>query len=99
MKKGIVLDELPPTQRRRDEYDWDTKAKLAKDNPGKVVLAYKDVPISRIMSLRQRKRPPFIESDGRIQISMRDSFINDADGKRYGDVYFSWAPAQESGDK
>lgn len=95
MKKGIVLDDLPPAQRRRDEYDWDAVAVTAKKHPGKAVLAYKDVPVSRIMSVRQRKRPPFVDASGHIKISMRDSYVNDADGKRYGDVYFEWASAQK----
>lgn len=97
MKKGIVLDELPPAQRRRDHYDWHGKAALALANPDKVVLAYKDVPVSRIMSVRQYKTPPFMTAEGKIQVSMRDSYVDDRDGKRYGDVYFKWVPAQEAG--
>jgi len=95
MKKGIVLDELPPAQRRRDNYDWHGKAALAVQNPGKVILAYKDVPVSRIMSVRQYKTSPFVHPEGKIQISMRDSYVDDRDGKRYGDVYFTWVPAQK----
>lgn len=90
MKKGIVLDELPPA-RRRPDYDWDAMAQTAKENPGKPVLAYEDVPLSRIASIRQRRRPPFVEESGHIIIAMRDSY--EADGTRYGNVFFTWTPA------
>lgn len=92
-KKGIVLDELPPAGRRPDSPDWDAKAKLAKESPGKAVLAAEDVPLSRIASVRQRRRPPFVEESGRIKISMRDSYT--ADGTRFGNVYFEWTPTPQ----
>jgi len=96
VKKGIVLDELPPP-RRRPDFDWDAKAKLAKENPGKPVLAAEDVPLSRIASLRQRRRPPFVEDSGRITINMRDSY--EADHTRYGNVFFTWTPNPEKESK
>jgi hypothetical protein len=89
VKKGIVLDELPPA-RRRPDYDWDSVANTAKENPGKPVLAYEDVPLSRIASVRQRRRPPFVEDGGRIIVTMRDSY--EADHTRYGNVFFTWEP-------
>jgi hypothetical protein len=69
-------------------------AQLAKDNPDSVVLAGEHVRMTTIKSVRAYTREPFVSTDGRIKVSMRNS-IEEADGHRYGDVYMQWIPAKK----
>ncbi|MDR6416067.1 hypothetical protein [Pseudarthrobacter sulfonivorans] len=78
--------------RSNSEYNWDESATLARES-GLPVLAANHVRESRIKSVRQYDRPPFVCSDGRIKVHMRNSIL-EKDGERYGDVYFTW---QDSG--
>jgi hypothetical protein len=89
--EGQILDAPPPDAKVK--HNWDRMAALAKANPGKTVLAGKHVRDSLVKSVRKRNRPPFVTSEGEIIINLRNSTI-EADGVRYGDVYFSWKPKE-----
>jgi hypothetical protein len=58
---------------------------------GQPVLAASGVKDSRVKSLRQYTRAPFVTDEGRIIIEVRNSSVHE-DGYRYGDVYFRWEP-------
>lgn len=88
--KGKILDALPPVTARKSKQDWDTPALMAQANPGKAVLAGEKVRVGQISSIRGYTRPPFKTEAGEIQISMRNSYVED--GIRYGDVYFVFVP-------
>jgi hypothetical protein len=92
--QGKVVDEIPAVGRNsKYKFDWDTPAHLA-TLTGKPVLAGEHIPETLTKSLRQYKRWPFVGPLGRIRVKLRNSKI-EADGIRYGDVYFEWEPAQE----
>lgn len=95
--KGKILDALPPVSPRRSKLDWDTPALTARVNPGKAVLAGEKVRVGQISSIRGYNRPPFHDDGGDIQISMRNSYVDD--GVRYGDVYFTFIPKQKDSDE
>jgi hypothetical protein len=95
--KGKILDALPPVTPRRAKNDWDTPALMARANPGKAVLAGERVRVGQISSIRGYTRPPFHDDAGDIQISMRNSYIED--NIRYGDVFFVFVPAKKDSDE
>lgn len=86
---GNIVSRVPSRATRGEDYDWDAMALLAIKHPDKSVLAAEQVPESRVKSLRQYTRHPFIQEGGRIIVAVRNSAI-EADGIRYGDVYLSW---------
>ncbi len=95
--KGKILDALPPVTARKSKLDWDTPALTARLNPGKAVLAGEKVRVGQISSIRGYTRPPFHDDAGDIQISMRNSFVEN--GIRYGDVFFVFVPKQPDADE
>lgn len=94
--KGKILDALPPVKARKAKLDWDTPATIARLNPGKAILAGEKVRVGQISSIRGYSRPPFHDEDGDIQISMRNSYVED--GIRFGDVYFLFIPKDQGAD-
>lgn len=90
--KGKVLEELPPIGNRvKHLYDWESHAKTARDNVGRVVLAETNVPVTHINSVRQYRMPPFVTTDGYIKVSYRNSKVQPS-GVRTADVYLQWLP-------
>jgi hypothetical protein len=87
--KGEIIGKLPPPSSRGEDYDWDAMALLAMQHPGDAVLAAEHVRESRVKSLRQYTRYPFVQQHGHITVAVRNSSV-EADGIRYGDVYFIW---------
>jgi hypothetical protein len=96
MNKGKLVGKLPPRASRGEDYDWDAAAILAATHPDEAVLAATHVPESRVKSVRGYTRRPFITEAGRIAVAVRNSTV-EADGIRYGDVYFTWEYTQEEG--
>jgi hypothetical protein len=96
MNKGKLVGKLPPRASRGEDYDWDAAAILAATHPDEAVLAATHVPESRVKSVRGYTRRPFITEAGRIAVAVRNSTV-EADGIRYGDVYFTWENTQEEG--
>lgn len=94
MEKGIVSAIPKVTRRSKYGINWDGYAYLAKQT-GQPVLAGTDIRDTQVKSLRQYDREPFLSAEGHIAIRMRNSHIDPADGKRYGDVYLEWIPATE----
>lgn len=94
--EGKILDELPPT-RRRTRVDWDTPGLTARANPGKVILAAEKVRAGQISSVRGYTRAPFHDDAGDIEISMRNSYLEN--GIRFGDVYFKFVPKTPDADE
>lgn len=90
--KGKILDALPPVKARKAKLDWDTPALTARIHPGKAILAGEKVRVGQISSIRGYTRPPFHDDAGDIQISMRNSYIEN--GIRYGDVFFVFIPKE-----
>lgn len=96
MTKGKLVGKLPPRAARGEDYDWDGAALLATEHPEEAVLAATHVPESRVKSVRGYTRAPFITEHGRIVIAVRNSHV-EADGIRYGDVYFLYEANEEEG--
>lgn len=88
--KGKIVNAVPPA-RARGDVDWDSMARLAKMS-GQAVLAATHVRNSRVKSVRQYTRPPFVTDEGRIIVELRNS-KRESDGERWGDVYLRWEPA------
>lgn len=91
MNQGKLVGKMPPRALRGEDYDWDGAANLAIAHPDEAVLAATHVPESRVKSVRGYTRAPFVQDNGRIIIAVRNSTV-EADGIRYGDVYFQWEP-------
>lgn len=83
-----TVNSVPPARQR--DIDWDSMATLAKMT-GKPVLAATHLRNSRVKSVRQYTRPPFVTDEGRIVVELRNS-RREADGERWGDVYLRWEP-------
>ena len=98
MTRGKLVGKLPPRASRGEDYDWDAAALLAVQHPTEAVLAASHVPESRVKSLRGYTRHPFIQDNGRIIIAVRNSTV-EADGIRYGDVYFQWESRESTEQK
>jgi plasmid stabilization system protein ParE len=96
MTRGKLVGKLPPRAARGEDYDWDAAAKLAAQHPEEAVLAATHVPESRVKSVRGYTRVPFHTEAGRIAVAVRNSTV-EADGVRYGDVYFIWESNEEEG--
>jgi hypothetical protein len=96
MTKGKLVGKLPPRAAHGEDYDWDAAALLAVQHPDNAVLAAEHVPESRVKSLRAYTRYPFIQERGRIRVVVRNSTV-EADGIRYGDVYFQWQGSGKKG--
>lgn len=94
MTKGKLVGKLPPRASRGEDYDWDAAANLAAQHPDEAVLAASHVPESRVKSVRGYTRRPFVQDTGHIVVAVRNSTV-EADGIRYGDVYFQWQSSQE----
>lgn len=91
--QGKVIDEIPSVSRgSKHKINWDHPAHLALIT-GKPVLAGEHIPETTVKSLRQYNRWPFKHATGRIRVKLRNSKI-EANGIRYGDVYFEWEPVQ-----
>lgn len=96
--KGKIVSAIPQAGNMRGpvaKIDWDSPAKLARTS-GQPVLAAKHVRNSRIKSLRQSTRSPFVTDEGRIIVTMRNSTVDPVDGERYGDVYMTWEPTKKA---
>lgn len=92
--EGKLVSSVPPARWPAQVYDWDAIAQLAKENPDMAVLAGEHVRMTTIKSVRAYNRPPFVTSEGRIKVSMRNS-VEETDGHRYGDLYMEWIPAKK----
>jgi hypothetical protein len=92
--EGKLVSSVPPKRFAEQVYDWDGIAELARNNPDMAVLAGEHVRMTTIKSVRAYTRSPFVTNEGRIKVSMRNS-VEEADGHRYGDVYFEWVPAKK----
>lgn len=87
-KENRIVEAVPPRGRANPSTrHFDDMAGVAKLT-GKPVLVGEHMPLSRISSIRQYKKAPFVTDEGRIIIQMRNSSVED--GKRYGDLYFEW---------
>lgn len=94
--KGNILGKLPPIDRSdRARSDWDDKALLAQEHPGQVVLAAEHIARTQYESVKTYRRPPYRTGEGHIRINIRNSKVED-DGKRYGDMFFTWIPREET---
>lgn len=94
MEEGKIVSAIPKVTRpSKYGINWDSYAYLAKQT-GQPVLAGKDIRNTQIKAIRQYTREPFVTSEGRIAVRMRNSHINPADGQRYGDIYFEWIPTR-----
>jgi hypothetical protein len=91
-----LVGKLPPRASRGEDYDWDGAARLAANHPTEAVLAAEHVPESRVKSVRGYTRSPFHTATGHIAVAVRNSTV-EADGIRYGDVYFTWQTNEEEG--
>lgn len=90
------VDAVPP--RSGQEHDeWTKLADMAKERPGKALLAASYEHERVVKRLRARSRPPFVSPEGHIKVSMRGSTTTD-DGRR-GDIYLTWIPADEKEEK
>ena len=96
MTQGKLVGKLPPRASRGEDYDWDAAAILAAQHPDEAVLAANHVPESRVKSVRGYTRRPFVQDTGHIVVAVRNSTV-EADGIRYGDVYFTWQPTEKKG--
>jgi len=95
-REGAWAERVPPRGRPRSKRDWDGLCRKAQDRPGIPLLAASDVPVSLATSVRERSRPPFVTDEGRLLVQVRNSEIrHDRDGKRYGDLWFTWLPNKE----
>lgn len=86
---GTFTGDLPPRRSRPSAYEWDNLCRKAQDRPGEALLAASGVPVSLAKSIRGRTRAPFVRQDGHLIVNVRNSVVKD-DGKRYGDLYFTW---------
>lgn len=92
---GRFVEEIPPHASLKAD-KWTELARTAQDRPNTPLLAGRGVHERVIKRLRARVTPPFVQSNGRIRVSMRGSSITE-DG-RVGDVYLTWVP-NENGAK
>lgn len=99
MDNRRVIEELPPERQAADPYRWVEAAKAAqqlhKENPTAWIEAAKHVPVVKIAALRLRRTPPFMTTEGQIEVTYRHSKVED-DGVRYADCYVRWVPTQEN---
>lgn len=94
-KPTPAVDAIPAPKRvSKYKINWDDFAHSAKIL-GRPVLAGSGIKESQVKALRLYDRPPFVTDEGHIKIFMRNSEVNPNDGKRYGDVYFRWIPAEK----
>ena len=93
MKEGKIVSAIPaPSRVSKYKINWDEFvdiAKLAKSP----VLAGKNIRETQVKSMRLYTRSPFVQSDGRVKIALRNSHIEN--GVRVGDVYFEWIPNEQ----
>lgn len=93
--KGNVLSNLPPRKfPNRAREDWDDKAVLAQQHPGRPVLAANNLRRTTIESVKTYRREPFYTQEGNIRVHFRNSYVED--GVRYADMFFVWHPREES---
>jgi hypothetical protein len=99
MKEGNTVKGVPPRRawNRMTDIKWEDHAQTAKAT-GEAVLAATHIPESRAKSVRKYTNPPFVQDDGRIKVSIRNSIVED-DGVRYGDVYLTWQKATKKKEK
>lgn len=94
MKEGKIVNAIPaPSRVSKYKIDWDKYVDMARMT-GQPVLAGRHIRETQVKSMRQYTRPPFVQEDGHVAIALRNSEI-EADGVRYGDVYFEWKPQQK----
>lgn len=94
MPKGKVVTQIPKKRsmrRANDNYDWDKHAKDARKAWPNALLAEQSVPVSHINSVRGYRSEPFLNDDGYISVTYRDSVLGD-DGIRRADAYLQWVP-------
>lgn len=90
---GKVVRTVPPARRANHIVkDFDASAELARKS-GQPVLAAEGVKITRVNSLRQYTREPYVTDKGRIVITTRNARLDATDGRKYVDMYFEWKPA------
>jgi hypothetical protein len=88
--QGKVVGKLPPSGSLNTT--WDSSVHLAQQHPNEAVEVATDINVVTINSVRQYvKRAPYTTPDGHIEVSCRGSVQKD-DGKRYGNMYFTWIP-------
>lgn len=93
-KEGRVVHEIPPPKRpSKYNINWDKFIEMARMT-GQPVLAGVNIRNSTVKSLRQTTRPPFVTTEGRVVVTLRNSEVKN-DGQRYGDVYFTWQPYEK----
>lgn len=97
MEEGKIVSAIPKvTRRSKYGINWDSYAILARQT-GQPVLAGRDIRNSQVKAIRQYNREPYVSPEGHIAVRLRNSHV-DADGKRYGDVYFEWIPEEDDDD-
>lgn len=86
---GRFVDSIPIESNRRTK--WDKYALQAQSRPNTPLLVQEDARYNLYKSLKMRKNPPFVQDDGRIEVNIRDSYVNEL-GTRHGDIYVTWRP-------
>lgn len=76
--------------------DWDSHALRAREQPGEPLLVATNMRESLVKSARQRHRPPWIDSTGRIIVNARNG-RRDENGVLFSDVYLTWTPYEQEG--
>lgn len=88
-KPGTFTGALPPRRAHANTHDWDDLCRKAQERPGEALLAAQDVPVTLAKSIRGRTRAPFVREGGSLLVNVRNSTEGD-DGRRYGDIFFTW---------
>ncbi|ALY10608.1 hypothetical protein FDH86_gp073 [Arthrobacter phage Tank] len=93
---GKVVRSVPPARRANHIVkDFDASAELARKS-GHPVLAAEGIRITRVNSLRQYTREPYVTDKGRVVITTRNSRVDETDGRKYVDMYFEWQAAEST---
>jgi hypothetical protein len=88
-REGSFTGSVPPPTRAARK-DWDALVRKAQRKPGEALLAAEGEKASIAVSLRARRRAPFVQEGGHLLVQVRNSSVNLVDGKRYGDIYLTW---------
>lgn len=83
------VDELPARHELKGD-KYVELARTAQEHPERPLLVAEGEHERVAKRLRARVRPPFVQNDGRIVVSMRQTYVAD-DGRR-GDIYLMWVP-------
>lgn len=90
--EGQHVAKLPPAGNRDPK--WDKAATDTKAAPNTPFKVGERVSTSTYKNLKMRRTAPFLTEDGHIEVNMRNSAKGE-DGRRYGDVYFTWIPTKK----